>query len=94
MKWEEALWQELEALPDTQQVIATGEWITHMTQVVLPALGGHRRAKVLEILAQPDMDATKLAESIGARRNTITRLAEEGRAAARESRVDNTHPSQ
>ncbi len=86
MNWEEALWAELELLPDTQQVITAGEWITHLTQKILPELGKHRRQKVLEILAQPDWDATRLAESIGARRNTITRLAEEGRAMARESR--------
>jgi len=85
--WEEALWQELEALPDTQQVVTAGEWITHLTQEVLPALGKHRRIKVLEILAQPEWDATRLAESIGARRNTIVRLAEEGRAVAREDRA-------
>jgi len=86
MKWEEALWAELDALPDTQQIITAGEWITHLTQKILPELGKHRREKVLEVLAQPEMDATRLAESIGARRNTITRLAEEGRAMAREER--------
>jgi hypothetical protein len=86
MKWEEALWAELDALPDTEQIIASGEWIVQITQKVLPELGRHRRAKVLEVLALPEMDATRLAETIGARRGTITRLAEEGRAAARESR--------
>lgn len=86
MKWEEALWEELEALPDTQQIITAGEWITYLTQELLPRLGKHRRQKVLDLLAQPDWDATRLAESIGARRNTIVRLAEEGRAANRESR--------
>ena len=86
MDWERSLWAELEAQPDIQQVITAGEWITLITQRILPELGRHRREKVIEILAQPDMDATRLAESIGARRTTIARLAEEGRAMARESR--------
>jgi hypothetical protein len=86
MKWEEALWAELEAQSDIQQIITAAEWINHLTQKVLPDLGGHRRRKILEVLAQPEMDATRLAESIGARRTTISRLAEEGRAAAREER--------
>lgn len=86
MKWEEALWDELATLPDTQQVITAGEWITYLTQELLPKLGRHRRQKVLEILKEDGMDATKLAELIGARRSTISRLAEEGRAVAREER--------
>jgi hypothetical protein len=86
MKWEEALWTELEAQSDIQQIILAAEWITHLTQKVLPELGGHRRRKILEVLAQPEMDATRLAESIGARRTTISRLAEEGRAMAREEK--------
>jgi hypothetical protein len=80
------MWAELEAQPDTEQIITCGEWITKMTQTLLPALGRVRREKVLEILAQADWDYTRLADSIGARRQTIIRLAEEGRAAARHSR--------
>ena len=87
MSWEEAMWAELKAQSDTDQVITTGAWITRLIQEVLPALGRYRRAKVLECLALPDWEATKLAETIGSRRNTITRLAEEGRAAAREDRA-------
>jgi len=86
MGWEEMMWAELEAQPDTEQIITAGEWITRMTQSLLPALGKYRRAKVLEILAHPGMDYTILADSIGARRQTIVRLAEEGRAAARSTR--------
>jgi len=86
MKWEEEMWAELDAQSDTQQIITAGEWITYLTQKVLPDLGAHRRRKVLEVLAEPDMDATRLAESIGARRGTISRLAEEGRAIVREER--------
>jgi hypothetical protein len=86
MRWEEEMWAELDAQSDTQQIITAGEWITYLTQKVLPDLGAHRRRKVLEVLAEPDMDATRLAESIGARRGTISRLAEEGRAIVREER--------
>ena len=86
MRWEEEMWAELDAQSDTQQIITAGEWITYLTQKVLPDLGAHRRRKVLEVLAEPDMDATRLAESFGARRGTISRLAEEGRAIVREER--------
>ena len=88
-EWEEAMWAELAAQEPTEQIVTAGAWITRMTQELLPALGRHRRQKVLELLALPEWDATKLAETIGARRNTITRLAEEGRAAAREDRDRN-----
>ena len=82
-KWEEMMWAELEAQPATEQIITAGEWITKMTQSLLPALGKHRRDKVLQVLDDPGMDYTTLADMIGARRQTIVRLAEEGRAARR-----------
>jgi hypothetical protein len=89
-RWEEALWSELDEMPLDQQVVSCGEWITHLTREVLPKLGKVRRRRILEILAQDDWDATKLAETIGSRTSTIKRLAEEGRAQAR---VAATHPS-
>lgn len=88
MDWEETMWAQLDALPADEQIITTGEWITRMTQTLLPALGGRRREKVLEVLAQPGWDYSRLADSIGARRTTIVRLAEEGRAAARTEHRD------
>jgi len=83
MDWVDAMWKELDELPDTERFIATGAWITRMTQELLPQLGLRRRTTVLEILAREGWDATKLAEETGSRRTTITRLAEEGRAALR-----------
>lgn len=85
MTWQEAMWAELEAMDAVEQVVATGEWITELTQVVLPALGQHRRRKILEVLSRPDWDKTRLAETIGSRSATINRLAEEGRAMMREA---------
>lgn len=78
--WEEMMWAELEALPETEQIITCGEWITHITQKILPDLGKRRRETVVNLLEGPDMDYSKLADTIGARRQTIVRLAEEGRA--------------
>lgn len=86
MGWEEMMWAELEAQPETEQIITCGEWITMMTQKLLPALGRRRRERVLSILANPEWDYTRLADTIGARRTTIVRLAEEGRAQARQER--------
>lgn len=82
-KWEEMMWAELEAQPETERIITCGEWISHITQKLLPALGKYRRDKVVDLLDQPDMDYSKLADTIGARRQTIIRLAEEGRAGRR-----------
>lgn len=83
MGWEEAMWAELDELTEPEQIIMTGAWITHMQQVVVAQLAARRRTRVLDLLAQ-GWDATRIAEEIGSRRNTITRLAEEGRAALRE----------
>lgn len=83
--WEKRLWEELADLPQEEQIVRAGEWIVAITRDLLPALGNLRRTTVLEILARPNWDATRLAETIGSRRTTITRLAEEGRARARKA---------
>lgn len=85
MTWQETMWAELEAMDDVDQIVASGEWITIMTQTLLPALGQRRRRKILEVLNRPEWDKTRLAETIGSRSATINRLAEEGRAMIRES---------
>src|SRR5262245_58997523 len=82
--WELALWEELEQLDPTERIIRYGETITYMTRELLAKLGDRRRQLIIEELAKPEMDATKLAESIGARRTAINRLANEGRARLRE----------
>lgn len=85
-KWEEALWEEFEEADSITQITLAGEWITRMTQLLLPQLGVRRREEVLHVLAEPGWDATRLAEELGTRRTTITRLAEEGRAALKRRR--------
>lgn len=85
--WEESLWAEIEALPDTDQILVSGDWITRMQQIIVPQLARLRRETVLRILNSEGWDATRLAESIGSRRTTITRLAEEGRALRREENI-------
>lgn len=85
MSWEDTLWSELDAMSATDQIVATGEMIAAVNQRILPALADRRRDRVVELLLEPGWDATKLAESIGARRGTILRLAQEGRARRRES---------
>jgi hypothetical protein len=82
--WEERLWADLEAQSDTEQIITVGEWITYITQVLQPKLGRHRRLTVVKLLQDPEWDAARLAETIGARTGTIKRLAEDGRAVIRE----------
>lgn len=85
MSWREVMWQELDDMDDVQQIVATGKWITEITQEILTALGERRRERVLTVLDRADWDPTRLAETIGSRRTTIVRLAEEGRAKRREA---------
>lgn len=85
--WEEAMWAELRSQSPTDQIVTAGEWITLIQQSIVAELAKVRRDQVLDLLAQPGWDATRIAESIGARRTTITRLAEEGRAARREDQA-------
>jgi hypothetical protein len=87
MSWEETFWAELEALTDTEQIVVTGELIDTLNHRIVPELARIRRRKAAEVVAQSDWDATRLAETIGARRTTITRLAEEGRALTREETI-------
>lgn len=82
--WEEALWSELHAMSETDQIIATAELITRLQQDTVIRLGQLRRRLVVELLQREEWDAIKLAETLGIRRTTISRLAEEGRALIRE----------
>lgn len=80
MTWQEALWAELDAMDDLDQIKTAATWIEVITHEVSPALARRRRAMILKVLAEPDMDATRLAETIGASTSAIRRLREEGRA--------------
>ncbi len=91
-RWEKALWEEFNEVDSLQQITLAGEWITRMTQILLPQLGIRRREEVLHVLAEPDMDATRLAELLGTRRTAINRLAEEGRAALKQRRESSSRP--
>jgi hypothetical protein len=82
--WRAALYAELEAMTPLEQVVATGAWITAMTQEILPELGVRRREAILAaIAADPEGGAARVAESIGSRPGTIARLAAEARTARR-----------
>lgn len=80
MAWQEALWAELDAMEDLEQIKTSAHWIELITHEISPQLARRRRSKIREVLAQDDMDATKLAETIGASPSAIRRLSEEGRA--------------
>lgn len=84
MKWQEALWAELDELDTVDQIRISAVWIEQITHELSPALARWRRAKVHEALAAPDMDPTRLAELVGTHRQTIKRLDEEARANKRE----------
>lgn len=80
MTWQEALWAELDAMDDLDQIKTTAHWIETITHSISPKLAQRRRAKIREVLAQPDWDSTRLAETIGSSPSAIRRLSEEGRA--------------
>lgn len=83
--WVNALWQELQEMDDVDQITATGDWITYIGQILLPDLARHRRTTVAEMLEDKEAwNPVKLAETIGARPRTITRLAEDGRKLLRQ----------
>lgn len=81
--WEDALWDELANMSSVEQIKATATWIADITHKLLPALAAARREQILFVLSLPDWDAQRLAETIGSRRTTISRLAEEARREAR-----------
>lgn len=86
------MWAELSAMSTENQIVACGEWITHLTQSLLPRLAKVRRERVIQLLAEPDWDTVRLAETIGSRPSTIQRLAEEGRAQARQDHLRESPP--
>lgn len=79
-KWITALWEELDAKDDLEQITVAAEWIIDITHEVLPALGQRRRTAIRDMLAKEDWDHVKLAETIGTRPSTIRRLVDESRA--------------
>jgi len=84
MNWQEALWAELDAMDDIEQIKMSAAWIEELTHVISPALAIRRRQKIHAKLQEDDMDATTLAEMIGTRRAAIKRLDDEHRANQRE----------
>lgn len=82
--WRDALWEDLSQRSEVDRFVTTGEWITYVTQSLLPELRKERRRAVLDLLKKDGWDATRVAETVGSRRTTIQRLAEEGRALIRD----------
>lgn len=82
--WRDQLWEDLRDRSAVDRFVTSGEWITYVTQQLLPQLRRERRQAVLDLLAQDGWDALRIAETVGSRRTTIQRLAEEGRALLRE----------
>lgn len=87
--WETVMWRDLNALPEEEQFIAAGAWIAHITQVILPALGLHRREVILRLIEERGWDTTQVAEQLGSRKATVIRLADEGRAFRKASAIGN-----
>jgi DNA-directed RNA polymerase specialized sigma24 family protein len=84
MTWEEAMWAELDALPEAQRIVAIAENITRMSQGLLPLLGDERRLLAVQLVESKKYTYATLAESIGSRIGTVQRLVEEGRRILRD----------
>lgn len=84
MAWEEAMWAELDALPEAERIVSIAEIITRMSQTLLPQLGDERRMLAVELVESHRYTAATLADSIGSRIGTIQRLLEEGRRLRRD----------
>lgn len=89
VRWQDMMWAELDHLEPLAQVVACGEWITEMQQTLVPALSQRRREKILEEADRNGRDYYLIAESIGSRKATVERLANEGRAQRRDHQA---HP--
>lgn len=81
--WEKVLWEELDALPGPQRVVAAGEIIARMSHVVLVDLGRYRRMSAVEEIDSGRHTHESLADSIGSRLPAVRRLVEEGRTIRR-----------
>jgi hypothetical protein len=84
MTWQEQLWTELGQRDAVDRFVTTGQWITYVTQELLPELRKERRHAVLDAVRQEGWDSLRLAETVGSRKTTIDRLLEEGRALQRQ----------
>jgi len=84
MTWQDAMWQELEAMQPLERFVACGAWITEMQQAMVPALSQERRLALLEESESSGDDYLKLAERVDSRKATVERLVNEGRAVRRE----------
>lgn len=81
--WSDEMWTELNEQPIDRQLVTAGEWITYMTQVLLPELGARRRENVLKLVEEEPGGSAVVAAKLGMRRSTIVRLIDEGKAARR-----------
>jgi fatty acid desaturase len=85
--WETQLWDELNSLPVQQQIVVSGQIMTHITHHLLTELAEFRRDAALRAVEELGQDPASVAESIGSRRSVIERLAADARAAKREKRA-------
>lgn len=83
-QWQKVLWDELSQLSTDEQIIVSGQWITDISRNLLTELGAHRRRLIAEAVREEGVDDGVLADRLGSRRSTITRLAEQGRALLRD----------
>jgi hypothetical protein len=84
MGWEDQLWTELAEKSELDRIVMAGDVITRMMRDVLPALADMRRSIIVNLIETGGYNATRLAESIGARPGTVARLIEEGRKKRRQ----------
>lgn len=88
MNWEDQLWTEIEAKTGPDKIIMVGDVITRMMRDILTQLANTRRLTAVALVESGQYTATRLAETIGARPGTVTRLVEEGRRLRRRDEAE------
>jgi len=85
--WEEAMWAELEAQPEVDQITLADEWGIHMSRQLLTALARHRRVTIVKLIDSGAYTYATLADTLGVRVQAVKRLAEDGRAILKQESV-------
>ena len=88
MGWEAQLWEEIDSTFGPDKIVMVSDVITRIMRDILTQLANTRRLTAVYLIESGDYTATKLAETIGARPGTVSRLVEEGRRLRRQEEIE------
>lgn len=88
MGWEAQLWEEIDSMNGPDKIVMVSDVITRIMRDILTQLANTRRLTAVYLIESGEFTATKLAETIGARPGTVSRLVEEGRRLRRQEEIE------